>query len=120
MCEARVITEAAAKAGVATQMGTQIHAGDNYRRVVELVQSGAIGEVSEVHVWVSRAWGTAQAQAEANRDIVWSANDRRRAPVPEHLDWDLGWGRLHGDPTTIFIFRAEVVSLVGFRERHHV
>ena len=40
--EARVITEAAAKAGVATQMGTQIHAGDNYRRVVELVQSGAI------------------------------------------------------------------------------
>ncbi len=57
--EARIITEAAAKAGVATQMGTQIHAGDNYRRVVELIQSGAIGQVSEVHVWVSRAWGVA-------------------------------------------------------------
>ena len=34
--EARIIREAAARAGVATQMGTQIHAGDNYRRVVEL------------------------------------------------------------------------------------
>ena len=55
--EARVIREAAAKAGVATQMGTQIHAGNNYRRVVELVQSGAIGPVRECHVWVGRTWG---------------------------------------------------------------
>ena len=46
--EARVIREAAAKAKVATQMGTQIHAGDNYRRVVELIQTGAIGPVREV------------------------------------------------------------------------
>src|SRR5262249_56367651 len=43
--EARVIREAAAKAKVATQMGTQIHASDNYRRVVELIQTGAIGPV---------------------------------------------------------------------------
>src|SRR5262249_59105268 len=55
--EARIITEAAKKAGVATQMGTQIHAGDNYHRVVELIHSGAIGPVSECHVWVSRPWG---------------------------------------------------------------
>jgi predicted dehydrogenase len=55
--EARVIREAAGKAKVATQMGTQIHATDNYRRVVELIQSGAIGPVHEVHVWVGRAWG---------------------------------------------------------------
>jgi predicted dehydrogenase len=33
--ETRIIREAAGKAKVATQMGTQIHAGDNYRRVVE-------------------------------------------------------------------------------------
>ena len=45
--EARVIREAAAKAKVATQMGTQIHASDNYRRVVELIQTGAIGPVRE-------------------------------------------------------------------------
>ena len=54
--EARIITEAANAAGVATQMGTQIHAGTNYRRVVELVQSGAIGTVREAHVWVNRTW----------------------------------------------------------------
>ena len=46
--EARVIREAAAKAKVATQMGTQIHAGDNYRRVVELIQAGAIGPVARL------------------------------------------------------------------------
>ena len=46
--EARRVTEAAAKNKRVTQMGTQIHAGENYRRVVELVRSGAIGPVREV------------------------------------------------------------------------
>ena len=55
--EARRIREAAAKAKVATQMGIQIHATENYHQVVELVQAGAIGPVNEGHVWVSRAWG---------------------------------------------------------------
>ena len=69
--EARIIREAAAKAKVATQMGTQIHAGDNYRRVVELVQTGAIGPVREVHVWVGRAWGWQSPDAaEKNHDII--------------------------------------------------
>src|SRR5262245_14829165 len=36
--EAWTIAEAAKQAKVATQMGTQIHATDNYRRVVELIQ----------------------------------------------------------------------------------
>lgn len=39
---------------IATQMGTQIHATDNYRRVVELVQANAIGTVTEAHVWCNR------------------------------------------------------------------
>ena len=64
--ETRKITEAAAKAGVVTQMGTQIHASGNYHRVVELIQSGAIGDVHEAHVWVSRAWGL-QSEAEAKK-----------------------------------------------------
>src|SRR5215204_1634673 len=45
--EARLITNLAQKTGLVTQMGTQIHAGNNYRRVVELVQSNAIGQVQE-------------------------------------------------------------------------
>lgn len=92
--ESRVIREAANKAGVATQMGTQIHAGDNYRRVVELVQTGAIGPVSEVHVWVGRAWGWQSPEAaERNHDIV-SVRERPEGadPIPAGLDWDLWLG----------------------------
>ncbi|MFO1020970.1 MAG: Gfo/Idh/MocA family oxidoreductase [Planctomycetales bacterium] len=79
--EARVIREAANKAKVATQMGTQIHAGDNYRRVVELIQTNAIGPVREAHVWVS-AWGrqSGEAGGHAAGDIV-RRNDPRR-PLP--------------------------------------
>ena len=92
--EARVIREAAAKANVVTQMGTQIHASDNYRRVVELIRSGAIGPVSEAHVWVSRAWGwQSDADARKNHDIV-STQERpsEAMPVPAGLDWDLWLG----------------------------
>ena len=92
--EARIIREAAAKAKVATQMGTQIHAGDNYRRVVELVQGGAIGPVSEVHVWVGRAWGRQSAEASSrNHDIV-NVLERptETSPTPKGLDWDLWVG----------------------------
>ena len=78
--EARVVAETAKKRKLITQMGTQIHAGDNYRRVVELVQSGAIGDVKEVHVW--------------NR-TSWSGDGKRPTatpPVPDGLDFDLWIG----------------------------
>ena len=77
--EARVLRELAAKHKCITQMGNQIHAGDNYRRVVELIQAGAIGEVREVHVWVSTAaW--------------YSGAQYKPIPVPAELDWDLWLG----------------------------
>jgi len=64
---------------IATQMGTQIHATDNYRRVVELVQSGAIGPVREAHAWCGRRGpGGGLPQGEQ--------------PVPKHLHWDLWLG----------------------------
>lgn len=92
--EARRIREAAAKAKVATQMGIQIHATENYRQVVELVQSGIIGPVTEAHVWVGRAWGwQSQADAKRHNDIVWSfERPTESQPVPEGLDWDLWLG----------------------------
>ena len=92
--ECRIITEAAAKAGVQTQMGTQIHAGENYRRVVELIQAGAIGPVSEVHTWVSRAWGwQTPEEARRNRDIISTQDTPKKGmPVPAILDWDLWIG----------------------------
>ena len=69
-------------------MGTQIHAGDNYRRVVELVQTGAIGTIGEVHVWMGAnlkgpAVPTDQSQPDAPTEPP---------PVPAALDWDLWLG----------------------------
>lgn len=92
--EARQITEAARQAKVATQMGTQIHADTNYRRVVELVQGGAIGKVSEVHVWVGRAWGW-QSPEDAKRhgDIVSVLERPQESQTPPpYLHWDLWLG----------------------------
>lgn len=77
--EARLVAETAAKAKVATQMGTQIHAGDNYRRVVEIIQSGAIGPVREAHTWAGRSWGGGERPKEM-------------PPVPSNLHWDLWLG----------------------------
>ena len=51
--EARVISRLTAERKAVTQMGNQIHNHplNNYRRVVEMVQGGVIGEVRRVHVW---------------------------------------------------------------------
>ena len=76
--ETRTLAELAAKNGLVTQIGTQIHAGDNYRRVVELIKTGAIGQVREVHVWVNVSYGGAKFTT--------------GTPAPPHLDWDLWLG----------------------------
>jgi len=98
--EARQIREAAGKAKVATQMGIQIHATENYRQVVELVQSGIVGPVREAHVWVSRAWGwQSEADAKRHKDIVWVVERPRESqPVPEGLDWELWLGPVAARP----------------------
>ncbi len=92
--ECRIITDAAAKAGVQTQMGTQIHAGNNYRRVVELIESGAIGPVTEAHVWTSRTWGwQTEAEAKLYKDILYTPDTPKQSmPVPDGLDWDVWLG----------------------------
>lgn len=80
--EARVMQETYKqnKDKLATQMGTQIHATDNYRRVVELVQSGAIGPIREAHVWCGR------------KGLEDGRRPTERPPVPDHLHWDLWLG----------------------------
>ena len=77
--ETRLMARTAAECQRVTQMGTQIHAGKNYRRVVEIVQSGAIGKVTECRVWCPKNW--------ANGRFVKSDK-----PVPATLDWDLWLG----------------------------
>ncbi len=77
--EARTVAHIAAENKVATQMGTQIHASDNYRRVVELIRSNAIGPVHAVHIRLADGG---------------KAGDRPRdtPPVPPELKWDLWLG----------------------------
>ena len=90
--EARIVAEAAKKHGVATQMGTQIHAGENYRRVVEMIQSGAIGDVHEVHVWVGKGWGGGE-RPEGGQEPPASLNwDLWLGPAPDRPYWP---GRYH-------------------------
>jgi predicted dehydrogenase len=94
--EARKVREAAGRAGpkVATQMGIQIHATDNYRRVVEIIRAGVIGPVREAHVWVNRAWGLqSQEAAKRNKDIVYVADRPKEAMAPPpNLSFDLWLG----------------------------
>lgn len=49
--EDKAMLDAAVKNKRMTQVGTQIHAGDNFRRVVEIVKSGALGKISSVQVF---------------------------------------------------------------------
>ncbi|MDO4574696.1 MAG: Gfo/Idh/MocA family oxidoreductase [Planctomycetia bacterium] len=74
--ECRLLAEKAAEKNVVTQTGMQMHALPNYRRVVEMLQAGAIGDVQEVHVWCGKGWGgTATRPNHAD-------------PVPRNLHWD--------------------------------
>lgn len=78
--ECRKVIETARKYRRVTQMGTQSHASENYRRVVELVQAGTIGAVREVHVWCPTVWTGGGDRPKDN------------PAVPPELDWDLWLG----------------------------
>jgi predicted dehydrogenase len=96
--EARVMAQLAKEKKLVTQMGTQIHAGNNYRRVVELVQTGAIGKIGEVHVWMAANTTKSQdgrpvfAGSPVPTDRSQPDAPADRPPVPESLDWDLWLG----------------------------
>jgi len=55
--EARVVTEAARKHRVQTQMGNQGHSSEHIRLLKEWLEDGAIGNVTEVHAWTDRPVG---------------------------------------------------------------
>jgi predicted dehydrogenase len=51
--EGLAVKRAAEKHHIITQVGTQIHAGENYRRVVEYVRSGILGNISVVRTFLA-------------------------------------------------------------------
>ncbi len=81
--EARMLTEAAARYGVATQMGNQGYSSEGAREACEIIWSGEIGLVREVHAWTNRpikVWPQGP-------DVV-----PKPEPVPQTLDWDVWLG----------------------------
>ena len=87
--EARLAAEVAKKNKVATQMGIGNHSSETFRRVVELIQAGAIGEVREVHAWCDDDEGMPPDDGK----LMWGDRPPQQTPaVPEHLHWDLWLG----------------------------
>lgn len=75
--EARVLTDAAKKYKVVTQMGNQGASGDGVRLMREWIDAGLIGDLVEVYSWTDRpVWP---------QGIAWPA---QKAQVPSSLDWD--------------------------------
>jgi predicted dehydrogenase len=76
--ESRHLTELARRTGVVTQMGNEGHSSDTVYEVAEIVQSGCLGVIDEVHVWTNRPiWR--QGMPKPVKEVA----------VPSTLDWDL-------------------------------
>jgi predicted dehydrogenase len=79
--EARILTQAAKKYKVVTQMGNQGASNDGTRIMKEWFEAGLIGDVHTIHAWTDRpVWP---------QGIPWST---LKADVPKELDWDLWLG----------------------------
>ncbi|MBM4039696.1 MAG: Gfo/Idh/MocA family oxidoreductase [Planctomycetes bacterium] len=78
--EARVVREVAAKCNVVTRMGNQGSASAQFRRGVELVEDGAIGEIREAYVWCEGGGPDRKEPPQGTQ------------PVPDYLKWDLWLG----------------------------
>jgi predicted dehydrogenase len=81
--EARELTLAAEKFGVATQMGNQGYSNEGARQCAEIVWSGDIGHVTEVHAWTDRP----RKYWPQGPDV-----EPKEEPVPSTLDWDAWLG----------------------------
>ncbi|HXJ59748.1 MAG TPA: Gfo/Idh/MocA family oxidoreductase, partial [Verrucomicrobiae bacterium] len=99
--ETRVIRETAARyPKLSTQMGNQGHASAARRSIREILDTGVIGPVREVHVWADRAWGLQDAASAEQFDqahgfyngIQIVERFKEKMPVPSTLDWDLWLG----------------------------
>lgn len=77
--ESKAMLKAATENKRVTQVGTQVHAGENFRRAVEIVQSGALGKISVVRVV-------------CNMNEYPGAGQSQDSSPPTGLDWDMWLG----------------------------
>lgn len=96
--ETRNLVKLAAASNSVTQMGNQIHAGQNYRRVVDIVKAGVIGPVRRVHVWQGgtvkpgKRVTEGKVPAGISYDLwIGPAPYRPFHPSHFHFDWRFWW-----------------------------
>jgi predicted dehydrogenase len=77
--EAHVVTEAARKAGVATQLGNFGHSSEDIRLACEWIWDGAIGDIYQVHAWTNTG---------ATRWTKLTDRPKETPPVPAGFDWE--------------------------------
>ena len=97
--EARAVRELAKKHQVATSMGNQGTASGQFRRAIELIRDGTIGEIKDVRVWNN---GGGPSRKETPKDT---------AKVPPYLKWDLWLG-----PAPFRPFHPKWMAWHGWRE----
>ena len=103
IAECRLLAAAAKKYKVATQMGNQGHSGEGYRRLVEYIQAGAIGKVTEVYHWSDCENGGVGPRPAP-------------IPVPPELNWDAWLGpapfrEFHPDSVKIENGKPRIIGL---------
>lgn len=82
IAEVRAIQAAARQHRVVTQLGNQGHSANSIRRFHQMIHSGAIGPVREVHAWCGSRYTKVHELERAKQEM----------PVPGGLDWDLWLG----------------------------
>jgi hypothetical protein len=80
VAEAREIRDLGRKTKLATQIGTQGGSSDTFRRSMEVIQAGMLGQIAEVHCWINRTFPPS-APIDTNAD-----------PIPTGLNWDFWCG----------------------------
>ncbi|HYV35412.1 MAG TPA: Gfo/Idh/MocA family oxidoreductase [Gemmataceae bacterium] len=95
--ECRTLIDLATKHKLVTQMGTQIHADNNYRRVVEIIQANTLGPIRRVQVWHNgrpRAGQLARQETKPPQGLnydLWLGPAPYRHYHASHLHFDWRW-----------------------------
>ncbi len=97
--ESRTLRQLAEQSQVATSMGNQGTASGQFRRALELIRDGLLGEVRDVHMWNDQG------------GPGWEQPPEGAEPVPDYLDWNLWLGPARERP-----FHSRWLSWHGWRD----